>query len=95
MSASAPITQDVVTIPRKDVVWDRINLVGLTRAAMLDALVAAGTPEKQARMRVGQIWQWIYQKGVRDFALMTNLAKDYRAMLARLVIKAKSRTPFW
>ena len=83
MSASAPITQDVVTIPRKDVMSDRINLVGLTRAAMLDALVAAGTPEKQARMRVGQIWQWIYQKGVRDFALMTNLAKDYRAMLAR------------
>ena len=33
-------------------------------------------------MRVGQIWQWIYEKGVRDFAQMTNLAKSYRAMLA-------------
>ncbi len=33
-------------------------------------------------MRVNQIWQWIYQWGVRDFAEMTNLAKPYRAMLA-------------
>jgi 23S rRNA (adenine2503-C2)-methyltransferase len=32
-------------------------------------------------MRVGQIWQWIYHWGVRDFAVMTNLAKDYRAFL--------------
>jgi 23S rRNA (adenine2503-C2)-methyltransferase len=27
-----------------------------------EALIAAGTPEKQAKMRTGQIWQWIYQK---------------------------------
>jgi adenine C2-methylase RlmN of 23S rRNA A2503 and tRNA A37 len=27
----------------------------------------------------GQIWQWIYQWGVRDFAAMTNLSKAYRA----------------
>ena len=33
-------------------------------------------------MRVGQIWQWIYQWGVRDFDSMTNLAKGYRAELA-------------
>ena len=34
-------------------------------------------------MRVGQIWQWIYEKGVREFDEMTNLAKSYRAMLAQ------------
>jgi len=50
---------------------------------MRDALVVAGTPEKQAKMRLGQVWQWIYQKGVSDFALMSNLSKDYRAMLAQ------------
>jgi 23S rRNA (adenine2503-C2)-methyltransferase len=33
-------------------------------------------------MRVNQLWQWLYHWGVRDFALMTNLAKDYRALLA-------------
>ncbi|WP_322890368.1 MULTISPECIES: 23S rRNA (adenine(2503)-C(2))-methyltransferase RlmN [unclassified Yoonia] len=81
MDAQTPITQDVLTIPRK-AVEGLPNLVGMTRDAMREALIAAGTPEKQAKMRVGQIWQWIYHWGVRDFALMTNLAKDYRAMLA-------------
>jgi 23S rRNA (adenine2503-C2)-methyltransferase len=62
--------------------------VGLTREALREALIAAGTPEKQAKMRVNQIWQWVYFWGIRDFAAMTNLAKDYRALLAeRFVIE--------
>ncbi|MDW4498152.1 23S rRNA (adenine(2503)-C(2))-methyltransferase RlmN [Sulfitobacter sp. D35] len=80
MTANAPITQDVHTIPRK-LPDGPVNLVGLTRDRMRDVLIEAGTPEKQAKMRVGQIWQWIYQWGVRDFDAMTNLAKPYRAML--------------
>ncbi len=80
MSANAPITQDVHTIPRK-LPDGPVNLVGLTRDAMRDVLIANGTPEKQAKMRVGQIWQWMYQWGVRDFDLMTNLSKAYRAEL--------------
>ena len=79
---SAPITQDVLTIPRKLPEGGRTNIVGLTRDQLRDALIAAGTPEKQAKMRVGQIWQWIYHWGLRDFQQMTNLAKDYRALLA-------------
>ena len=83
MTASAPITQDVLTIPRKDAPGDgRVNLVGLTREGLKAALIEAGTPEKQVKMRVNQIWQWVYFWGVRDFAAMTNLSKDYRAMLA-------------
>ncbi|SFS21095.1 23S rRNA (adenine(2503)-C(2))-methyltransferase RlmN [Yoonia litorea] len=81
MDAKAPITQDVLTIPRK-LSDGPTNLVGLSREAMREALIAVGTPEKQAKMRVGQIWQWIYYWGVRDFEQMTNLAKDYRAKLA-------------
>jgi len=84
---SAPITQDVHTIPRKLPEGPQ-NLVGLTRDAMRDVLIAHGTPEKQAKMRVGQIWQWIYQWGVRDFEAMTNLSKAYRLALAeQFVIK--------
>lgn len=79
---SAPITQDVLTIPRKLSETGRTNIVGLTREQLQQALIAAGTPEKQAKMRVGQVWQWIYHWGLRDFAQMTNLAKDYRALLA-------------
>ncbi|MEX0284967.1 MAG: 23S rRNA (adenine(2503)-C(2))-methyltransferase RlmN [Paracoccaceae bacterium] len=81
MLMSAPITQDVLTIPRK-LPEGPTNLVGLTRPQLREALIAAGTPEKQAKMRAGQVWQWIYQWGVRDFAVMTNLAKPYRALLA-------------
>jgi len=78
----APITQDVLTIPRKLPEGGKQNLVGLTRDQLRDTLIAAGTPERQANMRVGQVWQWIYHWGVRDFAQMTNLAKDYRSLLA-------------
>ncbi|MEL7254088.1 MAG: 23S rRNA (adenine(2503)-C(2))-methyltransferase RlmN [Pseudomonadota bacterium] len=81
MTKPAPITQDLLTIPRK-VPEGPVNLVGLTRPALREALIAHGTPEKQAKMRVNQIWQWIYQWGVRDFAQMTNLSKAYRAELA-------------
>ncbi len=80
--SDAPITQDVLTVPRKLPETDRTNIVGLTRDALRAALIEAGTPEKQAKMRVNQIWQWVYFWGVRDFAAMTNLAKDYRALLA-------------
>ncbi|MCR9113612.1 MAG: 23S rRNA (adenine(2503)-C(2))-methyltransferase RlmN [Rhodobacteraceae bacterium] len=81
MTDTAPITQDVLTIPRK-LPEGPINLVGLTRTALRELLIAHGTPEKQAKMRVNQIWQWIYQWGVRDFHAMTNLSKAYRAELA-------------
>ena len=80
MTATTPITQDVMTIPRKTPEGP-LNLVGLTRDQLRETLIAHGTPEKQAKMRTGQIWQWIYQWGVRDFDAMTNLAKAYRAEL--------------
>ena len=73
MHTQVPITQDVLTLPRHTS-GRQLNLVGLTRAGLKEALLAAGTPQKQANMRVGQVWQWIYEKGVRDFDLMTNLA---------------------
>ncbi|MDA0901752.1 MAG: 23S rRNA (adenine(2503)-C(2))-methyltransferase RlmN, partial [Proteobacteria bacterium] len=80
--ASAPITQDVLTIPRKLPETGLTNIVGLSRDALRVALIAAGTPEKQAKMRVNQIWQWVYVWGAWDFDGMTNLAKSYRAKLA-------------
>jgi 23S rRNA (adenine2503-C2)-methyltransferase len=60
----------------------RRPLVGLTRPALIDALAEKGTPERQAKMRAAQLWSWIYQRGARDFAEMTNLSKAYRAQLA-------------
>ena len=88
--ATPAVTPDVRTLPRAVPrrADGRINLVGLTRVGLRDVLIENGTPEKQARMRTGQLWQWIYQKGCRDFTEMTNLAKPYRAELAeRFVIE--------
>ena len=85
--ASAPITQDLVTVPR-NMLDGPTNLVGLTRDALRNALVAAGTSEKQSKMRTGQLWQWIYQKGVREFDQMTNLSKEYRTLLTENFVVA-------
>ena len=82
MHGRVPITQDVLTLPRQTSEGP-LNLVGQTRAGLKEALLATGTPQKQVNMRVGQVWQWIYEKGVRDFDLMTNLAKPYRADLKK------------
>lgn len=82
MPADAPITQDLLTIPRKMPEGALPNLIGLRREAMAEELARIGTPEKQIKMRVGQIWQWIYHKGATSFEDMTNLSKDYRALLA-------------
>jgi 23S rRNA (adenine2503-C2)-methyltransferase len=62
-------------------VTGRINLIGLDRRALQEALVGAGVEPKAAPMRVRQLWNWIYAHGARDFAAMTNLAKDFRAKM--------------
>lgn len=57
------------------------NLVGLTRDSLRETLVGRGTDPTKVAMRVSQVWHWIYQQGVRDFNLMTNLSRDYRREL--------------
>jgi len=61
---------------------NRTNLLGLTSAELNSALIAAGVPEKAAAMRTRQLWNWLYVHGARDFAAMTNLAKDFRVHMA-------------
>jgi 23S rRNA (adenine2503-C2)-methyltransferase len=56
----------------------RANLVGLPRALVASQLQALGIEPFRAK----QIWQWIYQKGVTDFAQMTNIKRDTQDMLA-------------
>ncbi|MBX3505387.1 MAG: 23S rRNA (adenine(2503)-C(2))-methyltransferase RlmN [Parvibaculum sp.] len=57
------------------------SLVGLTRPLLMDALKAAGLPEKQLRMRAGQIWNGLYKSGFTDFSGMTTLSKELRETL--------------
>ena len=58
------------------------SLLGMTRDRLADALRAIGIEDRQIRMRVNQLWHWIYLRGVSDFAAMTNVSKDLRATLA-------------
>ena len=60
---------------------EKRSLVGLTRAALAEALAEIGVPDRQIRMRVSQLWSWIYSRGVTDFAAMTDIGKDLRARL--------------
>ncbi len=82
MTAKAPINQDYITIPRKQDPDARPSLIGLNRDALKAALLELGAPEKQLKMRVNQLWSWMYQKGATSFDEMTNLSKDFRALLA-------------
>jgi 23S rRNA (adenine2503-C2)-methyltransferase len=68
----------VLPIPQEG----RPSLVGMPRAKLQEALVGIGVPEREARMRVAQIWQWINHRGIRDFGEMTNVGKSLRHALA-------------
>lgn len=56
-------------------------LIGLSRSQLKEELQAIGIPENQAKMRVHQIWHWLYVRGVHDFDKMLNLGKDLRSKL--------------
>ncbi len=72
----------VLVSERAEPVLEKPNLVGMSREEMLHALIEAGVPDRQAKMRVQQVWYWIYVRGVSDFSDMTNLSKALRSDLS-------------
>ena len=69
-----PLSQPVELSPKP-------SLIGLTREEMGAALKEKGVADKQIKMRVSQLWNWIYVRGVSDFDDMANVSKDMREML--------------
>jgi len=70
--------------PRAD---GRVELVGLSREQIRGELEAAGLEPRQAKLRAKQVWHWIYNRGVSDFADMSDIAKPQRPWFAdRFVI---------
>ena len=53
----------------------------MTRLELNDALLTVGVPDREARMRVAQLWHWIYFQGVTSFDAMLNIGKPLRALL--------------
>ena len=60
---------------------EKPSLIGLSREELAAALVEKGVAERQVKMRVSQIWHWLYIRGISDFDDMTNVAKDLRVLL--------------
>jgi 23S rRNA (adenine2503-C2)-methyltransferase len=60
----------------------RPSLVGLTRDELKAKLAAVGVPERELKMRVGQLWHWIYFRGAESFEVMSNVGKALRRTLA-------------
>jgi 23S rRNA (adenine2503-C2)-methyltransferase len=56
---------------------ERINLKALDKAALTAFLTGLG----QRPYRAGQVYRWLYARGATEFAAMTDLARDLRALL--------------
>ena len=59
----------------------RPSLTGLTRAELANALRRLELPDREIRMRVAQLWHWIYFRGADDFGSMLNISKAMRERL--------------
>src|ERR1700732_1004131 len=57
------------------------SLVGLSRAEIAERLGAIGVAPVQRKMRVQQLWHWIYVRGAKNFAEMTSISKEMRTQL--------------
>jgi 23S rRNA (adenine2503-C2)-methyltransferase len=60
----------------------RRDLVGLSREALTEALVAVCADEREAKLRAKQLWHWIYHQGATDFARMSTIARPMQTRLA-------------
>jgi len=60
----------------------RPSLIGLSRAELAERLGEIGVQPSQRKMRVQQLWHWIYFRGAKNFDEMTSVSKDMRAELA-------------
>lgn len=59
------------------------SLIGLSRTELADRLGEIGVAPAQRKMRVQQLWHWIYFRGAQSFDEMTSISKGIRADLAQ------------
>ena len=60
----------------------RPSLIGLSRAELAERLADIGVLPSQRKMRVQQLWHWIYFRGAESFEEMTSISRETRAQLA-------------
>jgi 23S rRNA (adenine2503-C2)-methyltransferase len=81
---SIPGAIDPVPVPRAASARadGRIELIGLSKVQIRVELEAAGLEPRQAKLRAKQLWHWLYNRGVSDFAAMSDVAKPQRGWFA-------------
>lgn len=57
------------------------SLVGLNLGQLKEKMNEIGVPEKMQNMRSKQLFRWIYHYGIKDFDVITDMAKELRAKL--------------
>lgn len=55
---------------------EKPSLIGMTRAQLANALEGLDVPHAQRKMRVQQLWHWVYFRGFTSFDQMTSLGKS-------------------
>lgn len=78
----SPLIPDVKTLQQNNN-FSKANIVGMSRNELKTALSSIGTDPKNLKMRQNQIWSWIYQKGIKDFDMMSNISKEYKELLKK------------
>ena len=81
MIKQTPLINDFVTVPRRKSDGLKLNIIGQSRQSLLEQLSIAGIRDEHLKMRLDQIWGWLYQKGITDFSQMKNISKEARAVL--------------
>jgi 23S rRNA (adenine2503-C2)-methyltransferase len=80
-----PGRQEPVPVPRgRDALRradGRIELLGLSKDGLREALEGGGLDVRQAKLRAKQLWHWIYNRGATEFDAMTDIAKAQRPWL--------------
>ncbi|WOC15880.1 23S rRNA (adenine(2503)-C(2))-methyltransferase RlmN [Pseudochrobactrum sp. MP213Fo] len=80
---TTPQTRDALAANARAMLAPKPTLIGLSREEIGEVLTEIGIPAKQVKMRVAQIWNWLYVRGVSDFADMANISKDLRTALTK------------
>src|SRR5271165_4562753 len=89
MTTSAITTDPGATVPLEKTPLEtyvppaKPSLIGLSRAELVDRLGEIGIAPAQRKMRVQQLWHWLYFRGARSFDDMTSVSKETRAELAK------------
>ncbi|UIJ74258.1 23S rRNA (adenine(2503)-C(2))-methyltransferase RlmN [Aurantimonas sp. HBX-1] len=81
LDLASPDTRPRVPAAAMPAAGEKPSLIGMDREGLATVLRALDVPERQVRMRVAQLWHWLYVRGVADFGQMANVAGTLRQAL--------------